>query len=177
MSAGGRAEEAANIRGRGPDAAAVAREAATPPPSPLPRYRLGLKEWCNARTRFLERPEVGEWWGEFFGTMLIVVFGVGVVNAALSGAHATMLDIALIWALVRKHACTREAGELSSSGHHEPRIRLMTHTRPLARWLLELWTKPGVFFVHWLTRHIHARIRPRHPSIHPLPMPIRPPGV
>ena len=132
MSAGGRAEEAANIRGRGPDAAAVAREAATPPPSPLPRYRLGLKEWCNARTRFLERPEVGEWWGEFFGTMLIVVFGVGVVNAALSGAHATMLDIALIWALVRKHACTREAGELSSSGHHEPRIRLMTHTRPLA---------------------------------------------
>lgn len=63
------------------------------------RYRLGFKEWVNARTRFLETPEAGEWLGECWGTMLIVVFGVGVVNAGLSGAQSGIWQVAVVWAL------------------------------------------------------------------------------
>eukprot|EP00793_Prasinoderma_coloniale_P005228 PRCOL_00000989-RA len=72
-----------------PQAAAVAVHKA-------PR-RSQLARWVVRQTRFLETKTAGEFIAELWGTALIVLFGCGVVCAALSGAQAGIWQVAVVW--------------------------------------------------------------------------------
>ena len=92
---GGRRDAAARSAARRtmcvhePQAAAVAAHKA-------PR-RSQLARWVVRQTRFLETKTAGEFIAELWGTALIVLFGCGVVCAALSGAQAGIWQVAVVW--------------------------------------------------------------------------------